>query len=187
VSAQKDPALFNTIALYFQPVLSGGAGTKDGTLFYWIGEGPEGAKLDRNRIHLTGWKEPEAVRALLEKTAVYLSCSAWEGLPYGVLEAMNASCALLLRDVPGNRDLVVPGENGRLFTGPEEACRLLQDMLAEPEKTADMGKRSRAILEERFSQKAMGAGYRRVYAKTLGTPNSFAEDREAHSRGEALP
>jgi glycosyltransferase involved in cell wall biosynthesis len=167
-SPQKDPALFNAIAANCKR----SSGVKKEVLFYWIGEGPEAAKLDKTYVTLTGWKSPAEVAALLEKTTVYLSCSAWEGLPYGVLEAMNASCALLLRDVPGNRDLVVPGENGGLFTDPEEACELLREMLADPERTAAMGRKSRTILERDFSQKAMGEGYRRVYAEVLGHGNS---------------
>jgi glycosyltransferase involved in cell wall biosynthesis len=118
-------------------------------------------------VTLTGWKGPEAVAELLEKTAVYLSCSAWEGLPYGVLEAMNCGCALLLRNVPGNRDLVVSGENGRLFETKEEAVLLLKEMLADTQGTAEMGKKSRMILEKDFSLKQMGEGYRRIYGQAI--------------------
>jgi glycosyltransferase involved in cell wall biosynthesis len=162
-SFQKDPALWNAIA-----AACAAEAKARGFEFYWIGDGPEKDRIDRTAVRLTGWKSPEEVADLLEKTAVYLSCSAWEGLPYGVLEAMNGSCALLLRDVSGNRDLVVPGENGWLFSSLEEACRRLREMLAEPDKTAELGKKSRSILEKDFSQKAMGEGYRRVYREVLG-------------------
>jgi glycosyltransferase involved in cell wall biosynthesis len=177
-SFQKDPALWSAIA---------GACAAEararGFEFYWIGDGPEKNRIDRTSVHLTGWKNPEEVADLLEKTAVYLSCSAWEGLPYGVLEAMNGSCALLLRDVPGNRDLVAPGENGWLFSSPEEACRRLREMLADPEKTREMGKKSRGILEKDFSQKAMGEGYRRVYAEILGRRLQAVNPPEEFRRG----
>jgi glycosyltransferase involved in cell wall biosynthesis len=164
VSFQKDPALWNAVAA------GCAAEAKDcGFEFYWIGDGPESAKIDRNHTVLTGWKDPEAVADLLEKTAVYLSCSAWEGLPYGVLEAMNSGCALLLRDVPGNRDLVVPGENGRLFETQEEAVFLLKEMLSDPRITREMGKKSRALLEKSFNLKAMGEGYREIYSQAAGS------------------
>jgi glycosyltransferase involved in cell wall biosynthesis len=108
------------------------------------------------------------VEALLKKTAVYLSCSAWEGLPYGVLEAMNASCALLLRNVPGNRELVIPGENGWLFDSRQEAAERLLAMLKDRTLLASMGKRSREILEQGYTQKHMGEGYRKIYAEAAG-------------------
>jgi glycosyltransferase involved in cell wall biosynthesis len=161
-SFQKDPALWNAIA-----VDCAAEAKNRGFEFFWIGDGSESAEIDRKYVHFTGWKGPDEVADLLEKTAVYLSCSAWEGLPYGVLEAMNCGCALLLRNVPGNRDLVVSGENGRLFETKEEAVFLLKEMLADTGKTAEMGKKSRIILEREFSLKQMGEGYRRIYGQAV--------------------
>jgi glycosyltransferase involved in cell wall biosynthesis len=161
-SFQKDPALWSAVAAG-----CAAEAKHEGFEFYWIGDGPESAEIDRNCVTLTGWKSPEAVAELLEKTAVYLSCSAWEGLPYGVLEAMNCGCALLLRNVPGNRDLVVSGENGRLFETKEEAVSLLKKMLADSRGTAEMGKKSRMILEKDFSLEQMGEGYRRIYGQAI--------------------
>jgi glycosyltransferase involved in cell wall biosynthesis len=124
-------------------------------------------KLNRDCVVLTGWKGAEEVEELLEKTAIYFSASAWEGLPYGVLEAMNASCALLLRNVPGNRDLVIPGENGWLFCTREEAVSRLTAMLKDRAVLATMGKRSRELLEQGYTRKQMGEGYRRLYIRTV--------------------
>jgi glycosyltransferase involved in cell wall biosynthesis len=163
-SVQKDPALFSAIAGDCLDTVK-----KRGFSFCWIGEEPANAAeetLNRQWVEVTGWKKSAEVADLLGKTAIYLSCSAWEGFPYGVLEAMNASCALLLRDVPGNRDMVLEGENGRLFNTREEAAALLQEMIAKPETTAAMGKRSRAVMEQNYSLKQMGEGYRRIYEET---------------------
>jgi glycosyltransferase involved in cell wall biosynthesis len=156
ISPQKDPALFNELARAFgdQP-------------FCWIGDGPLREKLDAKNIAITGWADAGAVNAWLEKTRIYLSASAWEGLPFGVLEAMNKSCALLLRDVPGNRDLVLPGENGYLFRDGAEGAALLKAMLEDTEKTAAMGRRSREMAEQDYSAEKMGAGYRAVYAAIM--------------------
>jgi glycosyltransferase involved in cell wall biosynthesis len=98
---------------------------------------------------------------------VYLSTAAWEGLPFGVLEAMNASCALLLRDVPGNRDLIVPGENGYLFRNEQEGTKLLEEMIKDKKKTVRMGKKSRELAASTYSAKQMGEGYRKVYTAVL--------------------
>jgi glycosyltransferase involved in cell wall biosynthesis len=103
----------------------------------------------------------------LGKTKIYLSASSWEGLPFGVLEAMNSSCALLLHDVPGNRDLVIPGENGYLFSGEQEAVELLRDMLKNTEKTLAMGKQSRKMAVSGYSVEKTGEGYRNIYTALL--------------------
>jgi glycosyltransferase involved in cell wall biosynthesis len=158
ISVQKDPALFNELALAFED---------QGVPFCWIGDGPLREKLGAQNIKVTGWADGAAVNAWLDKTRIYLSASAWEGLPFGALEAMNRSCALALRDVPGNRDLVVPGENGYLFRDKEEGIELLKTLLEDPEKTAAMGKKSREIVERDYSVEKMGAGYRRIYAATM--------------------
>jgi glycosyltransferase involved in cell wall biosynthesis len=156
ISLQKDPALFNELAL--------ACGEAP---FCWIGDGPLRGALSAKNIHVTGWTEAGGVNAWLEKTQIYLSASAWEGLPFGVLEAMNKACALLLRDVPGNRDLVVPGENGYLFRDSAEGAALLRAMLGDPEKTAAMGSRSREMAEQDYSAEKMGAGYRNIYAAVM--------------------
>jgi glycosyltransferase involved in cell wall biosynthesis len=156
MSVQKDPALFNGLALAFE-----------GQPFCWIGDGPLRGKLDARNITVTGWLDGDRVNAWLDKTLIYLSASAWEGLPFGALEAMNRSCALLLRDVPGNRDLVVPGENGYVFGDKEEGIALLKAMLEDPARTAAMGNKSREMVEREYSVEKMGAGYRRIYAAVM--------------------
>jgi glycosyltransferase involved in cell wall biosynthesis len=149
---QKDPALFNRIA----------AAAKEAP-FCWIGDGPLRNELSAPNVTVTGWADKDQVGAYLDRTLVYLSTSAWEGLPFGVLEAMNASCALLLRDVPGNRDLLTPGENGYLFASEEEAVGLLSDMLRDRTKTMAMGARSRAIAEADYTVERMGREYGKIY------------------------
>jgi glycosyltransferase involved in cell wall biosynthesis len=157
-SRQKDPALFNAIAEALPQVS-----------FFWIGDGPLRKELRAANITCTGWVERPAIEDYLSRTLVYLSSSAWEGLPFGVLEAMDASCALLLRDVPGNRDLVSPGENGYVYSSAEEGRTLLLTMLEDREKTLAMGGKSRALAGSRYSVEAMGKAYRKIYTSLLET------------------
>jgi len=158
-SFQKDPALWNAVA-----AACAGPAREAGFSFYWIGDGPLAGELKRDCVVLTGWKTAEEVEELLEKTAVYFSASTWEGLPYGVLEAMGFGCALLLRNIPGNRELVIPGENGWLFNTREEAAERLTVMMKNRAALSAMGKRSRQIAEQSFSLKQMGEGYRKIYS-----------------------
>jgi glycosyltransferase involved in cell wall biosynthesis len=158
LSRQKNPALFNAIALAFED---------DAVPFCWIGDGPLKDTLTAKNISVSGWLGKQGVDACLEKTKIYLSPSSWEGLPFGVLEAMNSSCALLLHDVPGNRDLVMPGENGYVFSGEEEGIELLRKMLGEPERTLAMGRKSRELAVSGYSVEKMGEGYRSIYTAML--------------------
>ena len=158
-SFQKDPRLWSELA----GECAGFAG-EDGFSFCWIGDGPEAGLLKKDYLILTGWKSAKEVEGLLAETAVFLSTAAWEGLPYGVLEAMSSGCALLLRDVPGNRDLVIPGENGWLFNTKEEAIECLKIMLKDKERLCAMGKRSWEIAEKGFNLGQMGEGYRKIYS-----------------------
>lgn len=155
---QKDPALFNRMAADFQD---------EGVPFCWIGDGPQRDRLRAKNIEVTGWLNKDRIDLYLRGTLVYLSTAAWEGLPFGVLEAMSASCALLLRDVPGNRDLVVPGENGYLFNEGNEGTELLREMLRDRKRTLSMGKESREIAASSYSVKKMGEGYRAVYTALM--------------------
>ena len=155
---QKDPIFWNSVAS-----ACANSAKDNGFSFFWIGSGPWKGELEKEYVTVTGWKTKEEVEELLLKTAVYFSSSAWEGLPYGVLEAMNLGCALLLRNVPGNRELVIPGENGWLFDTQEEAENLLKTMLKDKILLEKMGKFSREIINQKYSLKQMGDGYRKIY------------------------
>ena len=160
-SLQKDPSLWSAIAFG-----STTTAAEYGFSFCWIGDGPEAEKLKQDFIILTGWKNEDEVAELHKNTAVFFSASAWEGLPYGVLEAMSSGCALLLRNIPGHRDLVIPGENGWLFDTREEAINRLDEMIKDRTLLSEMGKRSIEIVKQRFSLKQMGEGYREIYCQT---------------------
>ncbi|GHV70296.1 glycosyl transferase [Spirochaetia bacterium] len=153
---QKDPELFNRIALK-NPEIS----------FCWIGDGPLKDRLSAPNITISGWLGKAEVAQRLAQTGIYLSTAAWEGLPFGVLEAMNAGCALLLRDIPGNRDLVIPGENGYLFSNEYDAAKLLREMQIDKEKILMMGKKSRELVETNYSGEQMGRNYGGLYAALI--------------------
>jgi glycosyltransferase involved in cell wall biosynthesis len=160
---QKDPVLWNRVAeLSFENV------KKAGFSFCWIGAyANEGTEKLNDCVTVTGWKTAKEVEELLDKTAIYFSASAWEGLPYGVLEAMGSSCALLLRDVPGNRELVLEGENGFLFKTAEEAADRLNVIFKDKSLLSKMGKKSREIVEQSYTLKQMGEGYRQIYLSAV--------------------
>ncbi|MDR0707740.1 MAG: glycosyltransferase [Treponema sp.] len=156
-SVQKNPELFNTIA-----------SSLSGVRFYWVGDGPLCSALVSPNITVTGWKDKNTVNGYLDRCLIYLSTSKWEGLPYGMIEAMASGCALLASDVYGNRDLVIAGENGFVYNDANEAVALLSEMLEKREKTLVMARKSREIAESEYSVEKMGKKYRAIYESIGG-------------------
>jgi glycosyltransferase involved in cell wall biosynthesis len=92
------------------------------------------------------------VRPILAGAHIYVLPSYGEGMPRSVLEAMAMGRPVLTTDVPGCRETVEVGRNG-LLVPPRDAGALADGMLrmlAEPGRLGPMGRRSRAIAEERF-------------------------------------
>ncbi len=73
------------------------------------------------------------VRMRLTNTDVYVSLSEREGLPFGVLDGINAGCALLLSDVAGHREFIdLPGVT-LIAPEPERLEAVISAMVAHPE------------------------------------------------------
>jgi len=155
INTQKNPAMFNEIAKILKD-------TNDAQ-FIWVGDGELKYYLTSKNILVTGWLPKQKVDEYLIGSSIYLSTSNWEGLPFGVIEAMNAGCALVLHDVPGNRDLVINGENGYLFKNADEAVNILNKLLKNKEIVDKMGLKSIEIVKNNYSRKQMGEGYKNIY------------------------
>lgn len=152
---QKNPSFFNAIAEAFA--------SEPRVRFIWIGDGELRSALTAKNITITGWLESGAIGEYYARAPVYLATSAWEGMPYSVLEAMNARCALLLSDCGGHKELVHSGENGFLFTNVEEAVSRLKWFLGHQDRWAEMGARSKSICAQKFNATDMAAAYNELY------------------------
>lgn len=115
---QKDPELFNTIALFFEDFPD--------FEFLWVGDGDAKEKLTAKNIRITGWLPAEKANELVAASDVYISTAKYEGLPFAVLEALAMNMPVLLTDCVGNKDLI-NNLNGAVFSdGHEAKYRLLQ-------------------------------------------------------------
>lgn len=106
------------------------------------------------------------VGALLATADIYVQPSYQEGLPNSVLEAMAAGLPIVATRISGNEDVVTDGDNG-LLVPPGDAAALqaaLKRLLVDRELVTRMGRRSRAVIEERFSLPAVLSQLEMAYA-----------------------
>ena len=104
-----------------------------------IGDGPHRERLEKyqrqvrieDKVHFLGHRG-DVSRLLPHFDLLWLG-SEFEGLPNVIMEAMMAGVPVVATDIPGNRDLVVPGETGYLVPIGDRAAfarqaqKLLED------------------------------------------------------------
>lgn len=118
ITAQKNPKLFNKIALKF-PQYN----------FIWIGDGELNAEITAPNIKITGWFYFTAeVYQWINQIDVFLQTSLWEGLPLAVLEAMALKKSIVATNVIGNKDIVEENYNGFLFDEIDELDAIFEKL-----------------------------------------------------------
>ena len=168
IVAQKNPQLFNTIATYFQEF--------EDFEFIWAGDGENRHQLKANNITVTGWLSNEQVKELVDQSHMYLSTSLYEGLSFGVLEAMSLKLPMLLSECVGNRDVIKTGLNGDLFKNETEAIIKILSYYNNREMLQIMGNFSHQICKDEFDAKANFTSYRTFYSnnKEISQPISIS-------------
>lgn len=86
----KDPAQFAEIAAALPEVD-----------FVWVGSGDEtmAAELRKAGVRVTGWQQPDQVKAELRQASVLLVTSRWEGFPYAIVEALHERTPVVYRSI----------------------------------------------------------------------------------------
>jgi glycosyltransferase involved in cell wall biosynthesis len=105
------------------------------TEFYIIGEGSLHQELEEkaaklrisNNVHFTGIRTDIAY--LLQELDLFVLPSLWEGFPTVLLESMVCNVPVISTNIPGTRELVIPGQNGWLI--PPENSQALADAILE--------------------------------------------------------
>jgi glycosyltransferase involved in cell wall biosynthesis len=111
--------------------------------------------------------EVSDVPGVLSRADIYVQPSFQEGLPNAVLEAMAMGLPIVATRVSGNEDVVADGDNGLLVPpgDPDALAAALRRLVADPALAAHMGRRSREIVESRFSLTAVMNQLRDAYRK----------------------
>lgn len=156
ITEQKNPSLFNSIAQYFRDF--------DRFEFIWAGDGTDKHLLAENNIIITGWLNQQEIKKLVSEADMYLSTALYEGLSFGVLEALTLHKPVLLSHCVGNMDVVKNGINGDLFRTEAEAIVKILQYSNNSEMLLVMGSFSKSICETEFDVKNNFNNYRELYA-----------------------
>lgn len=155
ISLQKNPALFNKIALAF-PNLE----------FLWIGDGDLKNKLTAPNITVTGWVDNKTALQYLNDADIFLLTSLWEGLPMALLEAMYMRKLCIVSNVIGNRDVIHNEENGYVCNGEKQFITKINEIVMNGITNNLVEHAHRDVLNHYTSQN-MANGYIKLYEKEL--------------------
>lgn len=133
-----------------------------------------------HRVRFAGF-ESDVARHMHAADGFVLS-SRYEGLPLVLLEAGACAVPVVATDVPGTREVVVPGETGWLTpAGDSErlAAAMLWLMHTSPGNRRAMGLRARQRVVELYSLEAVLDRWERLYADLLERKNAERFNRLA--------
>nr|WP_246718865.1 glycosyltransferase [Microvirga terrestris] len=105
----------------------------------------------------------------LRNTDIYVSTSAYEGLPVAVLEAMSWSLPVIATEVPGHRDVIHNGVDGCLvpFNNPQALAQEILRLCTAATERAGLGRAARERAVNDFSDTKMAAEYCETYRAGL--------------------
>ncbi|MCT0192289.1 glycosyltransferase [Lactobacillus helveticus] len=155
ISLQKNPDLFNKIALAF-PNLK----------FHWIGDGDLKNKLTAPNIAVTGWVDNKTALQYLNDADIFLLTSLWEGLPMALLEAMYMKKLCIVSDVVGNKDVIHNEKNGYVCNGEKQFITRINKIVINDIPTNLVEKAHKNVLTY-YTSKTMTNGYIKLYEKDL--------------------
>jgi glycosyltransferase involved in cell wall biosynthesis len=94
---------------------------------------------------------------------LYLSTADYEGLSFGVLEAMALGKPLILSNCTGNKDIIRYGVNGDLFETTAQACTQIHYYINNPFMMEAMGAYSKDLCKTEFNAASSAGNYRLAY------------------------
>jgi glycosyltransferase involved in cell wall biosynthesis len=125
-----------------------------------------------DRVDFAGVKTSKELPAYYAKARVLVVPSAYEGLPFVILEAMRSGLPVVATRVSGHPEALVDGENGFLvdLDRPEQMAARCLEVLRDPALKARLGAAARRTFEERFTLGRQTAEYLALYRRLVGEP-----------------
>ncbi len=144
---------------------------RDGAMLVVIGDGPLRQRLEHlrdqyqlaNCLRMVG--ERQDVAELMPHFSMLVHPSHYEGQSNVIMEAMQASVPVIASDIPGNRDLVIPGVTGELFPigDAELLARKMMAVMEDTSLSERMGIEAKKRIEEHFSVQSMIDRHQALY------------------------
>lgn len=142
--------------------------------FVYVGDGPLLSEVNRylkannleKRIRFIGFHN--SPMEVMKEFDIYISTSLYEGLPYSVIEAMSFKKPLVLSNVIGNNELVVPNYNGELFPvkSVDTAVYYLETLFKDLPLLSKYSENSYRLFEEKFTLDVMIRKLTNLYNQT---------------------
>lgn len=105
------------------------------------------------------------VPGLLMRHQLCVLSTHYEGMPLALIEGMAAGCAVVGSAVPGVREVIRDGVDGRLVPegNPEALAETLQALLENPDASAQLGAAARATALRDYSRTRMNQAYEALF------------------------
>jgi glycosyltransferase involved in cell wall biosynthesis len=172
----------------FHELIQGGARA----FLILVGEGPYRMVIEEKIaqlglqpwVRLVGFQDQVAPWFALMDVMV-LASYANEGVPQSLLQALAMARPVVGTTVGGIPEVIVEGETG-LLVPPREARRLAQAMgrlMADADYRAELGRRGRELVVERFTMDMMAAEIEAVYEVVRRRRRGEAKDQAAPQTG----
>ncbi len=119
---------------------------------------------DLGRLHFLGRQPLSVLRQVLRVSAAHVYLTAPFVLSWSMMEAMATGALIVGSDTEPVREVVDDGRTGLLvpfFEPPRLAQRLLE-VLAAPQRYEDIRRRARALMLQRYDERALCARYVRL-------------------------
>lgn len=120
-----------------------------------------------SRIRLLGWLDDPGVA--IGAADMFVSTSRWEGLPIAALEAGAAGLAVVLTDVPGNRDVTAAGVPAVLVPAgdPERLASVIDELVVDTARRRELGEGAARIVRSTFTPAALVEDVLAVYDEVI--------------------
>ena len=138
-----------------------------------IGKGELSSLLDdyKKKLNIAYFKnlKHDRLYEVYLKSQIFICSSRFEGLPTVILEAMACETPIVSTNVGGIPELIEDGFNGYLYKplDLDKAADRICQLLKHPEIQKTFAKRSKEIIDKKFSWKKIGSQNTQIYRKIL--------------------
>ena len=127
-----------------------------------------GAAFDK--VEFPGYVSYAQLPGFYRSADVYIGASHSDGTSISLLEAFGCATPAIVPDIPGNREWIIPGENGWMFPdGDADALAgAILDAAARRDLLPAMGMKARLVAEARANWEQNFAQLEKAYTLALG-------------------